>query len=289
MTEKTVLFYGSNDHPVLEPLYQAMRARGLRRMVFVSQERFPREIGIRLGARRDDPAGVITLPHGEEVDLDEICGVCLDGYYVDAARFSDLEPADAVYAQTETWALLIALFGRLSRRPDCVVANHVTRRERIASRAARLAELSRAGLRVPATLVTSDPDAARAFCAGHGSRTLFKRASLPLAEFKRVGEDELERLDAVRLAPVHFEEEPVGDLSQCVVVGERVFGGPDPAVGEACRAVCRALDLELAEVSLRSSGDGGVVATGLLPHLSPHTLHDGEILEAVCGLLEGGE
>lgn len=290
MSEKTIVFYGTPEHPTLEPLYQYLRNRGLRRVVFIVQEKFPRDIGIELGAGELDPAGRLLPPYEDPVILDDVCAVCLDGYYVDASRLTDLEERDVRYVQTEGWATLIALFGRLARRRDCVVANHVTKRELVASRAAQLAYLATCGLRVPRMLLTSDPAAAREFFERCAGRAIYKPASTPVAQFSQMEAADLERLDAIKLAPVHFEEVPSGELTQCVVVGPRAFTLGDAIPAEILNLsvdACRRLDLQLAEVTMRV-GDVPV-ATGLRTHLSPETLHNAEILEAVSVLLEGGE
>lgn len=289
MNEKTVLFYGTPGHPMLEPLYQHLRSRGRRRVVFVVQEQFPRSVGLCLGGGQHDPSGWLHLPYEDPIDLDDICGVCLDGYYVDAGLFTDLAEADAAYAQTEIWSTLIALFARLARRADCVVANHVTRRERVASRAAQLAFLNSCGLRVPRTLVTSDPQAARAFYEAFDGRARYKPVATPLPELVDMTPDDLERLDALTLAPAHFEEAVEGDLAHHVIIGDRAYplgaALPDDITARLVEA-CRRLDLEMAEVTART-GDG-VVITGLHTHLSPEALQYAEVLEAATTLLEEG-
>ena len=289
MNEKTVLFYGTPGHPVLEPLYQHLRSRGRRRVVFLTQEKFPRDIGLCLGAGQGDPSGWLHPPYEDPVDLDDVCAVCLDGYYVDGGAFPDLDEADAAYAQTEIWATLIALFARLARRPDCVVANHVTRRERVASRAARLAYLSTCGLYVPHTLVTSDPASARAFYEAYGERTRYKPATTPLPEFAAMTSDDLERLDALTLAPIHFEEAVEGELVHHVIVGGRAYplgrALPDDITTRLIDA-CGRLDLEMAEVTARVGDE--VVITGLHPHLGLDVLQYAEVLEAAATLLEEG-
>jgi glutathione synthase/RimK-type ligase-like ATP-grasp enzyme len=81
---------------------------------------------------------------------------------------------------------------------------------------------------VPRTRITSDPDAARAFVRDHGvGRTVFKTFSAThqvWRETRLVREAELDMLDAVRVAPVIFQEyvEAEADL-RVTIVGERIF------------------------------------------------------------------
>jgi glutathione synthase/RimK-type ligase-like ATP-grasp enzyme len=95
----------------------------------------------------------------------------------------------------------------------------------------KLLQLKRAaelGLRIPRTLVTSNPDEARAFVNAHGIRqTIFKTFSCTHAiwrETRLVGEREFDLLDQVRLAPVIFQEyvQAEADL-RVTVVGRKIF------------------------------------------------------------------
>lgn len=291
MSPPTILFFGSPGHPVLEPLYQYLRERQRRRVVFVPQEKFPREVEFGMGAGQDDPPGWIVPPYEEAVPFEDICGVCLDGYVVSPDRFADLEERDVPYAQAETWAALIALFGRLSR--SAIVANHVTRRNHVASRAAQLAFLARHGLTVPRILVTSQPEAARAFFEETEGRTIYKPVGGSLPCFKAMEACDLHRLEAIRLAPVHFEESPVGDVVQAVVIGQELLTIPSEETipsetARLCVQACRALDLWMAQVSFRRGPQGHWVATGLVPHLGAESLGDARIREAAATLLEEG-
>jgi glutathione synthase/RimK-type ligase-like ATP-grasp enzyme len=101
--------------------------------------------------------------------------------------------------------------------------------DEIAGRKAwQLRVASEIGLTVPRTLITSDPIAARTFIEGRGDgRTIFKTFSAThqvWRETRLVREAEMEMLDAVRVAPVIFQEyiEAEADL-RVTVVGDRIF------------------------------------------------------------------
>lgn len=106
--------------------------------------------------------------------------------------------------------------------------NVPARDERASRKAYQLTVASGVGLRVPRTLMTSDPDRARDFITSVGvGRTIFKTfAATPTVwrETRIVREEELGALDAVRLAPVIFQEyiEAEADL-RVTVVGDRAF------------------------------------------------------------------
>jgi glutathione synthase/RimK-type ligase-like ATP-grasp enzyme len=106
--------------------------------------------------------------------------------------------------------------------------NEPGRDERASRKASQLRIASEVGLRVPRTLMTSDPDRAREFIASVGvGRTIFKTfAATPTVwrETRIVRETELATLDAVRVAPVIFQEYVEADADlRVTVVGERVF------------------------------------------------------------------
>ncbi|MEK6373088.1 MAG: MvdC/MvdD family ATP grasp protein [Acidobacteriota bacterium] len=87
---------------------------------------------------------------------------------------------------------------------------------------------SEVGLRIPRTLVTNDPEAARRFIDANGlGKTIFKTFSCTHAvwrETRLVRKEELDILDQVRLAPVIFQEyiPAVADV-RVTVVNDRIF------------------------------------------------------------------
>lgn len=101
--------------------------------------------------------------------------------------------------------------------------------DEVASRKAnQLRVAAQLGLAIPETVITSDPDVARAFVGAQGrARTIFKTFSCTHAiwrETRLVGDEELALLDQVRLAPVIFQRYVPGDADiRVTVVGPRLF------------------------------------------------------------------
>lgn len=85
-----------------------------------------------------------------------------------------------------------------------------------------------AGLRIPDTLITSDPAAARSYIDRRGYRDVVYKSFSALEhewrETRLLRMEELELLDAVRYAPVIFQEyvEAVYDI-RVTMVGDRIF------------------------------------------------------------------
>lgn len=83
------------------------------------------------------------------------------------------------------------------------------------------------GLRVPRTLVTTQPAAARAFVQALGlGRVVFKAFLASIEEWREtrlVEAEDLQRLELLRYAPVIFQEYIPGVDLRITVVGQRVF------------------------------------------------------------------
>lgn len=120
-----------------------------------------------------------------------------------------------------------ALYG-LWQLLDCPWMNPPPEDERASRKAGQLAAAARLGFRVPDTLMTSDAAEARAFIARHGvGRTIYKIFSAThqvWRETRLVQEADLPLLDALRVAPVIFQEyvPAVADL-RITVVGDEVY------------------------------------------------------------------
>jgi hypothetical protein len=79
-----------------------------------------------------------------------------------------------------------------------------------------------AGFDVPETLVTNDPDLARAFAAEHG-RVIYKSISGTRSIVRELDADALARLDDIRWCPVQFQAYVEGVDVRVHVVGSQVF------------------------------------------------------------------
>ena len=85
----------------------------------------------------------------------------------------------------------------------------------------------RLGIRVPHTLVTTDPNTARRFVAEAAPGAVvfkpFLATTQSWRETRLVGPADLERLDLVRLAPVIFQHYIAGVDLRVTVIGNRIF------------------------------------------------------------------
>ena len=166
--------------------------------------------------------------------------------------------------------------------------------------------IRRAGLQVPATLVTSDPDAVRAFVAQHGD-VIYKSASGIRSIVRRLGPDQLARLDLVRDGPAQFQAFVPGRNVRVHTVGDAVFATRieteavdyryavhdglgvameatvlPAAVEEACLRAARDLDLLFAGIDLKETPDGEYVCFEVnpCPGFTYYERHTGQPISA---------
>ena len=93
------------------------------------------------------------------------------------------------------------------------------------------------GLTVPKTLVTSNPERAREFIAGQRGGGVVFKAFLAMMEAWRetrlVEQEDLDRLDLVRLAPVIFQEYIAGVDLRVTIIGKQIFAAEIDATDTA--------------------------------------------------------
>lgn len=138
--------------------------------------------------------------------------------------------------------------------------------------------IRRCGFAIPETLVTTDPDAARAFWDEHGE-VVYKSVSAVRSIVARLRPEHAARLADVAACPTQFQRRIPGLDHRVHVVGDEIFscaihsdaddyryaGGRavdiracdlPPAIADRCRRLAAALDLPLAGIDLRRDPDG---------------------------------
>jgi len=195
---------------------------------------------------------------------------------------------------------------------DALVVNRPCRMRSNASKPWQAQLIARAGFTVPATLVTNDPDRARAFRARH-ARVVFKSVGGVRSIVTELDDATASRLDRVAVLPTQFQEYVPGVDVRVHVVGAGVFatevrcdaidyryahrtgGVADlravdlPAtVADRCVALAAALDLPLCGIDLRRRPDGEHVCfeANPMPAFSYYQAGTGQpIAEALVRLL----
>jgi glutathione synthase/RimK-type ligase-like ATP-grasp enzyme len=270
--------------------------------------RFPEDYRVAWRWTGSVPEGWIAGP-GWRIDLDEISGVYVRFLgLADRQQRLGLDAADAATLLTECDVSLMALLEDLT----CPVVNRIGGGLSNNSKPYQALVISRAGLRVPPTLVTSDPGAARAFHAEHGD-VIYKSASGIRSIVRRLGPDQLARLDLLDHGPAQFQAFVPGCNVRVHTVGERVFAtrieseavdyryahldgltaklepvALPPSIEAACLRLARAFDLLFAGIDLKETPEGEFVCFEVNPcpgflYYERHTLQP--ISTAIAELL----
>lgn len=134
------------------------------------------------------------------------------------------EPGERAFAYAECHEAVMGLWHAL----DATWVNDPERNEVAGKKAYQLRAAAEAGLCVPATLISNDPEAARAFVARTGAaRTVYKSflaTEQHWRETRVLRDEELDLLDHLAVAPVIFQEFVPADVDlRVTVVGDRVF------------------------------------------------------------------
>lgn len=237
--------------------------------------RYPAGYRVSWRWRDGGPEGAIAGPDWS-LDLADISGVYVRFLGPEGRLPLDAAPETADLLRAEADAGLMALLEDL----PCPVVNRSAGGLSNNSKPYQALALRRAGLRVPPTLVTNDPEAARAFYAAHGA-VIYKSVSGVRSIVRRLAPEELGRLELLRDGPAQFQAFVPGDNVRVHTVGERVFAvrvrseavdyryahrdglvvEMEPialprAVEQACLAVARDLDLLLAGIDLKRTPEG---------------------------------
>ncbi|HVO20228.1 MAG TPA: alpha-L-glutamate ligase [Anaeromyxobacter sp.] len=135
-------------------------------------------------------------------------------------------PAEkAVFSVRQATDALLGLVASLA--PAALVVNDPFRDQAAGLKLLQLAAAGPAGLRLPETLVTSDPAAAQAFlgrfAAGEVVHKAVQATPADWRRTRRVGPADLSDLDALRIAPVILQERVPGVDVRVTLVGDELF------------------------------------------------------------------
>ena len=238
-------------------------------------------------------------------DARRVPSVHAAGEGADSAGSSALESA---------WSVERALAGWLEMTPALVV-NRPSAMTSNGSKPFQLAAIAAQGFDTPRTLVTTDPDAIRAFWTDHGA-VIYKSMSGTRSIVSRLTERHLDRLDDVAWCPTQFQQYVPGRDFRVHVVGERVHATeivseaddyryaekrgdsaelrsatiPDD-IAERCRVLSDSLGLHFSGIDLRRAPDGRwfCFEVNPSPGFSYYESHTGQpIADAVAALLSDG-
>ncbi|MDQ3734631.1 MAG: hypothetical protein M3400_11670 [Actinomycetota bacterium] len=213
-----VISYPDNPH-VLRVL-EHMR----REVAVLDLAAFPASAGVEARIGRRPTRLAIRLPDGRLLDLDEVQVVWRRRLRQITPHPDLVDPVSRMFAWSETDEALQGIFHAMS----CVWMNSPLSDE-VAQRKIRQLQLARhLGLSIPETLVTDDPQLAADFVQARPPNGVIRKAFRTLAEAPRatrqVTAEDLTKIDAVRYAPVIFQDFIPAELDlRVTIVEDEVF------------------------------------------------------------------
>jgi hypothetical protein len=225
------------------------------------------------------PEGYIAGP-GWRVELAELTGVYIrflgpEGRLPPALAGEGDGDADALYAEYDSG--LMAVLDDL----PCAVVNRLAPGMSNHSKPFQALLIRQCGLRIPATLVTNEPEAARRFYAEHGEAVVYKSLSGVRSIVRRLGVEQLARLPFLRHGPAQLQEFVPGENVRVHTVGDQLFvtrvssaavdyryarrEGADvemapavlpPEVAASCRELARRAGLLVSGIDLKRTPEG---------------------------------
>jgi glutathione synthase/RimK-type ligase-like ATP-grasp enzyme len=217
VTNSPIVIVGSSSDAHALAVHERLRERGLQPLIFDAQ-RYPEDLSISLG---DQPEDIVI--DGRRVGRP--AAVYVRGTYQHPGAYG----VEADEAMREDWRRTLLAF----RERGTLVSAILLRWEQLGAafynstsssgnitKPFQMALLRQAELPVPETLWTNDPEAVRSFAA---RRELIYKPVAGGAATRRLGPDDLARLDKLGAAPVCFQELLPGDDIRVYIIDGRVI------------------------------------------------------------------
>jgi len=160
------------------------------------------------------------------LEVSELTGV----FFNNSSRLPEKD-ADTSFAacDPEIAALLNNLPCKVANRPAAGMCNR--------SKPFQALQIRECGFRIPETLVTNDPAAAKQFCERYDGKVIFKSISGVKSIVRKPSAEYLKRLPLLRNGPTQFQAFIAGDDIRVHVVGDQCF---------ATRIQCASVDYRFA-------------------------------------------
>ncbi|MET0340205.1 MAG: glutathione synthase [Polyangiales bacterium] len=272
-----ILVCGIPSETPLAMVTDALAAEGLAHRVF--NQRRAGDVRLSMSVESGRIAGQLDL-YGERISLSDVTGVYVRTMDDQSLPELATEPPDGALRR-HVRGLHDALY-RWAELAPATVINRAGPQGSNASKIYQAQLITRHGFKTPHTLVTNQPDAARAFAALH-EKVIFKSMSGVRSIVRTLDDDDLARLERIRWCPVQFQALVPGVDVRVHVVGEALFatrvdsdvtdyryarrqGGEarltavelPTSLAARCVALTRGLGLELAGIDLKITPDGEV-------------------------------
>jgi len=204
-------------------VYQRLKARNINAVLFDSAA-FPQQISLSIAHQNNVESDLLVEADNHINDLREARVVWWRRPMPINLHDELIDAESREFAHGECHSALNGLWSCL----DAHWINDPQKDEAASRKAWQLKVASQLGLRIPRTLITNDPERAKAFVANEGDKGTIYKAFLATEsawrETRLIKENEVELLDAVRFAPVIFQEHIKADIDlRITMIGDRLF------------------------------------------------------------------
>ena len=267
------LLWGLGSEGPLAAVLRELDRLGAPTSLIDQREVLDTEIELDIAAK----VGGTVRTRDQVVDLAKVTACYLRPY-----DWQDLSAVTLAGQNSSAWHHAAAIHEALtcwSEITSGLVVNRLAAMAGNGSKPYQLAQIGRFGFRVPETIVTTDPDAARAFWEQHGS-VIYKSVSAVRSRVSRLEAEHFERLGDVAWCPTQFQRYIAGMDYRVHVVGAEVFACEVRSeaddyrypgahrveikacrvpweVEDRCRRLTAAMQLFLAGIDLRRSHPDG--------------------------------
>lgn len=267
-----VLLWGLSTEGPLAAVREELSRLGVHVLMVDQHAVLDTEVRLRVG--RDLEGAIRTRDWWS--DLDAVSAVYLRPY--DSRRVPAVAregPGSAAWRHALSVEHVLTSWSEMT---PALVVNRLRAMAANSSKPYQLEQVRNLGFNVPETLVTTDPDAARAFWERHGD-VIYKSVSSTRSIVSRLRPEQAERLADVSFCPTQFQRYIPGADHRVHVVGDEVFASevlseaddyryPEQhevemracrlpqAVEDRCRLASSALKLPVAGIDLRRTPEG---------------------------------
>ena len=274
VSDDLILLWGHASDTSLQAVYQSLQKLGTR-IAFYDQRRvLDTEVELIVG---NDVSGILRV-EDEEINLERVSAAYIRPF--DSRWLPQIKRAGP---DTAEWAHAVKIEDALISWAEIAPAFIVNRPQAIATNSSKphqAARIHALGFDVPDTLVTTDPEAAKAFWKKHGA-IIYKSVSAARSVVSRLTVGQLDYLQDISWCPTQFQQHIPGNDYRVHVVGDEVFACeitseaddyrfafasqdhvelrafdlPDE-IAESCRNLAASLELPVAGIDLRCTPDG---------------------------------
>lgn len=270
-----ILLWGISEESPLAAVYSELTHLGIPTVFLDQRDILDTEIELSVSDVLQLPVQGQISTWYQKIDLTEVTAAYLRPY--DSRRLPQIAEAGA---NSPAWQHAIAVDDTLMSWSEITPAFVVNRPSAMAANGSKpyqLEQIRSLGFKVPQTLVTTDPEAVRAFWEFHGN-IIYKSISGIRSKVSRLGVEHLERLDNVSWCPTQFQQYIPGKDYRVHMVGTEVFASKvisqaddyryaaendesteirachlPEKVEQQCRRLAKAINLPLCGIDLRQT------------------------------------